>query len=231
MPAMFDPWIPFAAPPWRLSGAVYGVLLNDPAALATLGDAVHQPPYKAPPNAPVLYVKPRNTLAATGSATPVRPDVEAFELGASLGLVVGRTACRVREAQALSYLAGCTLVADLSVPHDSFYRPNVRNKARDGSCLVGPAVVPLASPDAATLHVRVDDRLVQAASMAGMIRPATSLLADVSEFMTLQPGDVLMLGVKAGAPRVRAGQCFSIEAEGLGVLEGRLVPASAEVAA
>ena len=57
--------------PWRLSGVVYGTLLNDPAALAALGEAVNAPPYKAPPRAPVLYLKPRNTLAADGAAVAV----------------------------------------------------------------------------------------------------------------------------------------------------------------
>lgn len=220
---MFDPCIAFDAAPWRLSGVVYGTLLNDPAALAALGNAVDQPPHKAPPRAPVLYLKPRNTLAASGDATPVPADVDSFELGAALGLVIGRSACRVSEAQALSYLAGCTLVADLSVPHDSFYRPGVRFKARDASCLVGPAVVRLAVPDQVLLQVRVDGQPVHSTSTAGMHRPAARLLAEVSDFMTLQPGDVLMLGVKAGAPRLRAGQRYSIEAEGLGRLQGRLV--------
>ena len=47
-------------------GTVYGVALNDPADIAALGEAVHQPPYKTPPQAPVLYLKPRNTWAASG---------------------------------------------------------------------------------------------------------------------------------------------------------------------
>ena len=56
---MTDPSILVDAAPWRLSGVVYGTLLNDPATLAELGDAVHAAPYKAPPRAPVLYLKPR----------------------------------------------------------------------------------------------------------------------------------------------------------------------------
>ena len=222
---MFEPHVPFDAAPWRLSGVVYGTLLNDPAAMTALGAAAHQPPYKAPPSAPVLYVKPRNTLAASGDVVVLPADVAEFELGAALGLVLGRTACRLRADEALAHLAGCTLVADLSVPHDSFYRPSVRFKARDGSCLIGPAVLRVAAPDALTLQVKVDGKLVQQACCAGMARSAARLLADVTEFMTLQPGDVLMLGVCAGAPRLRAGQAFAIEADGLGCLQGRVAAA------
>ena len=58
----------FGFAPYRLSGTVYGVLLNHAPALAALGDAVNAAPYKARPLAPVLYLKPRNTLGAAGSA-------------------------------------------------------------------------------------------------------------------------------------------------------------------
>ncbi len=217
--------------PWRLSGAVYGTLLNDPAALAALGDAVSAPPYKAPPRAPVLYVKPRNTLAASGSATRLPDDADALEIGASLALVIGRTACRVAEADAMAYIAGWALVADLSVPHDSFYRPSVRFKALDGSCLIGPQVVPraaLADPDALQISVTIDGDRPRQFSSAGRQRPVARLLQDVSEFMTLQPGDLLLLGVAAGAPRAAAGQGFSIEAPGVGRLSGRVVAAAAQ---
>lgn len=211
--------------PWRLSGTVLGPLLNDPAALAALGEAVHQPPYRAPPRAPVLYVKPRNTLAGDGAAVPADGEME---LGASLAMVVGRPACRVAAAGALAHVAGWTLVADLSVPHASFYRPSVRFKARDGSCLVGPRVVPAAAVDPAgvVLAVEVDGRVVQQARMGALQRGAAQLLADVSDFMTLHPGDLLMLGVAHGAPRVRPGQRFAIACVGIGTLAGRVEAAA-----
>ena len=60
-----------------------------------------------------------------------------------------------------------------------------------------------------------------------MIRPAARLLADVTEFMTLAPGDVLALGAAAPAPRVRAGQTSRIEIDGLGSLSNRFVEEAA----
>jgi 5-oxopent-3-ene-1,2,5-tricarboxylate decarboxylase/2-hydroxyhepta-2,4-diene-1,7-dioate isomerase len=222
----------FSSAPYRLSGTVYGTLLNHAGALAALGDAVNHAPYKAPPQAPALYLKPRNTLAAPGSSVGVPQEFGELEIGASLGLVIGRTACHVSEAQAMAHLAGYVIVADLSVPHSIFYRPSIRFKARDGSCLIGPRVWPcdtVGAPDALGLQVTVDGRVVQQTSTGGMRRSAARLLADVTEFMTLRPGDVLMLGVVAGAPRARAGQRFAICIAGLGELEGSLV--AEEVAA
>jgi 5-oxopent-3-ene-1,2,5-tricarboxylate decarboxylase/2-hydroxyhepta-2,4-diene-1,7-dioate isomerase len=224
--AILDPRLDFA--PWRLSGTVIGPLLNDPAALAALGAAVDAPPYRAPPRAPVLYVKPRNTLAGSGAEIGAPADGGEYELGATLGLVIGRTACRVAAVHALQHVAGLAIVVDLSVPHASFYRPGVRFKARDGSCIVGAAVARGAlDPDAAVLQVAVDGRPVAAAPMAGLQRPAARLIEDVSEFMTLHPGDLLLLGVRHGAPRVRGGQRFAVAAEGLAGVEAALAAGGA----
>jgi len=206
-------------------GTVYGTLLNHRDALAALGDAVHQPPYKAPPRAPVLYIKPRNTWVGDGDAVHVPAGVDALEIGATLGLVIGRTACRVSAGQALSHLAGYAIVVDISVPHGSFYRPSLRFKARDTFCPIGP-VVPadrLLDPDALGIEVAIDGSLAHRAGTAGLVRSCARLLADVSEFMTLFPGDVLSVGVAAGAPLARAGQRVRVSIGGLGRIENPLL--------
>ena len=193
-------------PPRR--GTVYGALLNQADALAALGAAVHEPPYKAPPKAPILYIKPRNTWVDSGEAIVVPIGVPELEIGATLGLVIGRAACRVSEAEAMSFVAGYVIVNDVSVPHDSYYRPSLRFKARDTFCPIGPFVArdAVGSPDALLITVTVDGETVQRASTAGLIRSAARLLAEVSEFMTLVPGDVLSVGVAAGAPPARRGR-------------------------
>lgn len=219
------PRLEFDVPPYRLSGTVYGTLLNHRSALAALGDAVNQPPYKAAPKAPVLYIKPRNTLNANGGSVPVPASVPALQVGAALGLVIGKVACAVREQDALRYLAGYTVAVDFSVPHDSFYRPSVRFKALDNSCAIGPAVVPreqISDPDALAVKVFIDDVLAQTTATSDMMRGAARLLADVTEFMTLQPGDVLLLGVAAGAPFARPGQRVRVQITGVGSLESVL---------
>jgi 5-oxopent-3-ene-1,2,5-tricarboxylate decarboxylase/2-hydroxyhepta-2,4-diene-1,7-dioate isomerase len=220
--------------PWQLSGTVLGVLLNHRPALAALGDAVHAAPYKAPPQAPVLYVKPRNTQVGDGARVRVPAGVAALEVGAALGLVIGSAACRVSADDALAHVAGLVVVADLSVPHESFYRPSVRLKARDGFCPLGPCVWPLAAVadvDALAVRVAVDGRTVHEANTGERVRTAARLLADVSAFMTLAPGDVLLTGVAAGAPHVAAGHAVSVAIEGLGDLSFALVPEDSQDAA
>ena len=193
--------------PYHLSGVVYGTLLNHEPALQALGGAVNAAPYKAAPRAPVLYLKPRNTLAGNGDPVVVPADAAELEVGAALGIVIGQTACRVSPELALQHVAGYTIVNDVSVPHDVFYRPSIRFKARDGFCPVGPVVVPraaIANPDDLLVQVFVDGELQQRTTTGQRLRTVARLLADVTEFMTLLPGDVLMLGVSAGAPRVPA---------------------------
>ena len=222
--------IPFDVPPYRLSGAVYGALLNHRSALEVLGDAVNRPPYNAAPAAPVLYIKPRNTLAPSGGVVTIPAGTPELEVGACLGLVIGRTACKVAESRALDYVAGYLIVADVSIPHGSYHRPSIRFKARDGFCPLGPAVTAraaVANPDALTIRTHLDGALVQTASTADLIRPAARLLTDVTEFMTLAPGDVLALGAAWPAPRVRSGQTAMIEIDDLSGLTTRFMDAAA----
>jgi 5-oxopent-3-ene-1,2,5-tricarboxylate decarboxylase/2-hydroxyhepta-2,4-diene-1,7-dioate isomerase len=221
--------IPFEVAPFGLSGAVYGALLNHRSALAELGSKVGEPPYNAAPRAPVLYVKPRNTLAVSGDAVAIPAGMTELEIGACLGLVIGRPACNVSIMEALDRIAGYLIVNDVSVPHESFYRPSIRHKARDGFCPLGPAVVArsaIADPDALAIRTYVDGALVQVSSTAELLRSTARLLADVTEFMTLAPGDVLAVGVARPCPRVRAGQSVDIVVDGLGTLSNHFVAAA-----
>jgi 5-oxopent-3-ene-1,2,5-tricarboxylate decarboxylase / 2-hydroxyhepta-2,4-diene-1,7-dioate isomerase len=215
--------------PFVLSGRVYGSLLNHRTALVAVESVAHKPPYNGLPRAPVLFIKPRNTLSVSGSPIEVPAGLQELEVAAMLGLVIGITACRVSEARAHEYIAGYTLVNDVSVPQPNYYRPSVRYKARDGFCPMGPRVAARDSigvPDALTLRTFIDGSLAQEASMSQLVRPIARLLADVTEFMTLAPGDVLAVAAAAPAPRIRAGQTVSIEGDGLGTLANPVVAGS-----
>lgn len=204
---------------------VFGTLLNHHDALAALGEQVLAAPYKAPPQAPILYIKPRNTWVGDGAAVVVPDGVTALTMGATLGLVLGRTACRVREDEALSFVAGYTIANDISVPHSVYYRPSIRFVCRDGFCPMGATVLAsaISDPNALEIQVALDGQTVHRSSTAGLIRSVQKLLCDVTEFMTLHPGDVLLVGVAAGAPLAHAGQRVTIMIDGLGQLEHRLV--------
>ncbi len=206
-------------------GTVYGTLLNHREALAALGDQVNEVPYKAPPKAPILYIKPRNTWAQGGDAVAVPADVTELQMGATLGVVIGHTACKVSATDAMNHVAGYVVMNDISVPHDSFYRPSMRFKCRDGFCPMGEFVprVNVANPDALAVTVAIDGKVVQQTDTAGRVRNIAQLLADVTEFMTLHPGDILSIGIAANSPLAHAGQRVSITIAGVGQIENTLI--------
>ena len=143
---------------------VVGAALNYRQQLEALGEAAHAPPYQRPPQAPVLYIKPANTHAQDGDAILVPADVAEVQVGACLGIVFGRTATRVSAAQALDYVAGYRVVADLSEPHASYFRPALKQQCRDGFCPIGRDLTPAASvanPDALDIEVLVDGQTAQ----------------------------------------------------------------------
>lgn len=205
-------------------GTVYGVLLNDPAALARMATAFHEAPYRAPPRAPVLYVKPRNTFASDGAAVAVPADPGVVRIDATIGAIVGRRATRVDTDDALAFVSAYAIVSDLTLPHESVYRPAVRQRCRDGFCPIGDAT-PAGGFDvaAATLAVAVNGIDVHRRSFADLVRPLPRLLADVTAFMTLDEGDVLLLGGADDAPLARAGDTVTIRVPGLASLTHTLV--------
>ena len=132
-------------------------------------------------------------------------------------------------------VAGYVLLDDLSLPQPNLFRPPVRYNCADGLLGVGPAVLP-ASPDidprGFQLDVRIDGTLRQTVVFADLVRSAPQLLADVAEFMTLRPGDLLMLGCDVlpdSSERLtaQAGQRIEISAPGFEPLVHPLVAEAA----
>ncbi|MBS1230771.1 MAG: 2-hydroxyhepta-2,4-diene,7-dioate isomerase [Proteobacteria bacterium] len=201
----------------NVGATVYGVILNDTVSLQKIG-TLDAAPYQGAPQAPALYIKPANTRAAGGATVTLPRGATTVEVGATLGLVIGSAAARLDAANALEAVCGVVLAADLSLPHASYYRPAIREKCFDGSLPISE-VLPL--PDLSTLVIttEIDGALVDSRSLADLIRPPAQLLADVSEFMTLAAGEVLLVGVRYQAPQAGEGSRVRLSAAGVGSLE------------
>lgn len=202
-------------------GTVYGVILNDAASLQSLGDALEAAPYKGAPKAPVLYIKPANTHAANGATVSLPAGAESVEVGATLGLVMARSVSHLSEVYAMDAVGGVMLVADLSLPHTSYYRPAIREKCFDGACPMGAveSAASLANLADCVLTTEIDGQQVDRRSLADLLRQPARLLADVTDFMSLSRGDVLLLGVRYMAPQAKVGSRVRISAPGLQPLE------------
>lgn len=203
-------------------GTVYGVVLNDRDSLQRMGAALDDAPYKGAPRAPVLYIKPAGTLVGCGAVVSLPAGESAVEVGATLGIVFAQGAARLAPEAVPAAIAGYVVVADLSLPHVSYYRPAIREKCFDGACPVGSRVVPGAEVgDLASISLRtyVDGSLVHTRSLADLLRDVPTLVADVSAFMTLRRGDTLLVGVTWQAAQARAGSRVRVEADRLGAVE------------
>lgn len=196
--------------PWIPQGTVYGTLLNFRREWDLWSPRMAQEPHKAPPQAPVLYIKTANTFCPDGQDLLLQDGVSEVDIGATLGLVIG--------AQAL--VVGAVLLNDWSVPHTSYYRPPVKFRCRDGFLAMGHALTAGQVQDWAKLQIVVhhNGKLVQTVDLRDLKRSLPALLADVGKFMTLQPGDVLMVGTDCLADgtraRARAGDRVAISAPG-----------------
>ncbi len=207
---------------------VVGALLNFRGAWQAMEPAMHQPPHHRPPLHPVLYLKPANTWAADGDPIVLPDGIDEIEVGATVGLVIGRTASRLREAEAMDFVAGYRVVNDVTVPHAAILRPPLKQKCRDGFCPMGP-VVPATAVEAAaalTLQASVNDHDGAVHALPELIRGIAQLLAEVTEFMTLEPDDLLLIGVPENMPRARAGDRVAVEVAGLGRIVNPVVRAS-----
>ncbi len=204
---------------------VVGALLNFRGAWAAMEPAMREAPHHRPPVHPVLYIKPANTWVGPGEAVRLPDDVPEVEVGATLGLVMGRAASRLSEAEALAHVAGYAIVDDVTVPHAAVLRPPMKQKCRDTFCPIGPVVpaAAVADPDALGIRVYVNGQLRQQSDTGQLMRRTAKLVADVTEFMSLEAGDILLVGVPEGAPRVRVGDRVAIEIDGLGRLEHDIV--------
>jgi 5-oxopent-3-ene-1,2,5-tricarboxylate decarboxylase/2-hydroxyhepta-2,4-diene-1,7-dioate isomerase len=201
--------------------AVYGVVLNFRNELAALGEAVNAKPYNQPPRAPILYVKPANTWIGDGEPIALPPGESLLQPGATLGIVFGRAAVRVTERTALDHVAGYCVVNDVRLPHDSYYRPALKQLCRDSFCAIGTPVdhSPAFNLDALTLRTYVNGSLQHEANTRDLVRSASRLIAEISDFMTLGAGDILMIGVPHGRPSARAGDRVRVAVEGIGHIE------------
>ena len=217
--------------PFFPTRTVVGALLEFQGAWQALEPVMAQPPHHRPPVHPVLYIKPANTWARHGDPVLLPPDVTEVEIGATLGISFARAASRVKAAQALSHVAGYCIVNDVTVPHQSLLRPPMRQKCRDGFCPIGPWVSADELRDPGTLEIRsyINGELRQRSHTAQLRRNVAQLIADVSEFMTLAPGDLLLIGVAEQPARARVGDTMAVEIDGIGRLENPLHAETATV--
>ena len=181
------------------------------------------------PSHPSYFFKPASSVAATGDALerPAGTELLAFE--GEIALVIGTRARRVTPEQGWAAVSGVTAANDFGL-YDlraADRGSNVRSKGGDGFTPLGPEVIPAAGLDPAGLRVRtwVNGDLVQEGTTDTLLFPFGQLVADLSQLLTLEPGDVILTGTPAGSSVVVPGDTVEVEVDvpGSKLTSGRLV--------
>ncbi len=192
---------------------------------------------RRPPERPMLFAKWTTSLVGPGDPIVLPPISSAVDYEAELGVVIGRRARGLATADALDAVAGYVCVNDVSARDLQFADGQwTRGKSLDTFCPVGPRLVPAADvPDPQQLGIRcrVNGELLQDSSTAQMVFSVAEIVAFVSTWLTLEPGDLIATGTPAGVgftrkPPIylRPGDEVSVEIDGLGALVNPVVAAS-----
>jgi acylpyruvate hydrolase len=186
-----------------------------------------------PPVVPTFFAKWANALAPPGAEVALPAYSEKVDYEAEVAFVIGRRCKDVAEADALDFVAGYTLLNDLSARDYQFKTPQWGpGKVFDGAAPCGPALVTpdeAGPPDGIEISLTLNGETMQSASTADLIHSIPAVVAFLSKLMTLEPGDLVSTGTPAGVGSVRTprvwlkpGDELVVESPQLGRLETRL---------
>ncbi|MBZ6493963.1 fumarylacetoacetate hydrolase family protein [Natrinema longum] len=173
------------------------------------------------PDRPLLFLKPPNALAAHGDTVTLPAGKERIDHEAELGVVIGEQCRHVSEGDAMDVVEGFTCVNDLSNRDDQRQEQNwVRGKAFDGAAPMGPVLAtPEEVPADAAVRTRVNGETRQDGSRDQLVFSVPELIAEITTYLTLEPGDVIATGTPEGVGPLSDGDEVEIEIEGVGTLE------------
>ncbi|MQA95592.1 MAG: fumarylacetoacetate hydrolase family protein [Streptosporangiales bacterium] len=172
------------------------------------------------PAAPSYFLKPSSSLGASGDAVERPEGTELLAFEGEIALVIGSPARGVSPAEAWSHVAWVTASNDWGLydlrANDK--GANVRNKGRDGYTPVGPELIDARTVDPAALRVRtwLNGELVQEGETSGLLFPFAQIIADLSQHLTLETGDVILTGTPAGASVATPGDVVEVEVDAPG---------------
>ncbi|HYI32263.1 MAG TPA: fumarylacetoacetate hydrolase family protein [Glaciibacter sp.] len=189
-------------------GKVIALHLNYPSRIAQRGRVPEQPSY---------FLKPPTSVSSSGTPIerPAGTELLAFE--GEIALIIGRTTRRVPPEEGWAAVSGVTAANDFGV-YDLRYADkgsNLRSKGGDGFTPVGPSVLDTSAlqPDALRVRTWVNGQLVQEDTTDDLVFPFGRLVADLSQLMTLEPGDLILTGTPAGSSVVQPGDTVEVEVD------------------
>ena len=219
LPEISPQGLRFGAPVAR-PGAVVAIGLNYTAHAAESG--------ATPPEVPVVFLKPTNTIAGPFDAAPIPPSSEKYDWEVELAIVIGKEASYLSSvSEAEGCIAGFAVANDLS--ERDYQIPGAagqwtKGKTLPGSTPLGPWLVPSSDIDAGNLRLQtlVNGEGRQDSNTSDMIFDPATIVHHLSQYMVLEPGDVIITGTPEGValsgrfPFIHPGDVVELEIDGLG---------------
>jgi 2-keto-4-pentenoate hydratase/2-oxohepta-3-ene-1,7-dioic acid hydratase in catechol pathway len=227
---------------WLLdeSKLAYGPCVANPSKIICIGLNYRRHAVEsgmAIPTTPVLFSKFSNTIAAPGEQVALPANAVEYDYEAELGVVIGKRAKNIREQEALSYVLGYCNIDDLSA-RDLQFRTSqwLLGKTLDKFSPIGPYLVTaedVGDPQALDVQCWVNGDLRQNSNTADMIFNVAQLVSYISQYITLEPGDVISTGTPEGVVFgmeeklwLKPGDEVTIEIAGLGRLTNTMIAPS-----
>jgi 2-keto-4-pentenoate hydratase/2-oxohepta-3-ene-1,7-dioic acid hydratase in catechol pathway len=195
---------------------------------------------------PYVFTKPNSTLTNPGDPIVLpKPSPNHIDWECELAIVIGRTCRDASEQNALDFVAGYTIVNDVS---DREFKPNPNRKPRerdkffdwlhgkwhDTFCPLGPSILmadSLTDPTSFSLELSVNGEVMQSDTTNSMIFPVPHIISFISSWITLQPGDIIATGTPSGVGSARGrylrpGDIVEASISNIGVLKNPVVATS-----
>lgn len=189
----------------------------------------------APPEKLMIFTKSPTAIVADEQDLPVHAELtKSLDYEGELAVVISKGGRNIPKQLAYDYVFGYTIAndvtaRDIQTAHGQFFL----GKSLDGSCPMGPYLVTkneLPNSDKLSIVTKVNDEVRQNGNTKSMIYKIDDLIAEISRFVTLEPGDIILTGTPAGVGKgmqpptfLRKGDTVKISIEGIGTLSNRFV--------
>ncbi|HLI81635.1 MAG TPA: fumarylacetoacetate hydrolase family protein [Candidatus Binataceae bacterium] len=186
--------------------------------------------FKAPMlDTPTYFQKPCTALNSHRGSLARPAGTKYLNYEGEVGVIIGKPTRNVSREEAWDYIGGFAPANDVGCQdyRDTDAGSMLRVKGQDGFCPIGPGIVSGVDIRKATLRTFINGKMVQEGAISEMIFPIDYIIADLSRYITLLPGDIILSGTPKNSRPMNIGDLVEVEVTGLGRLSNRVVEAPA----
>ncbi|MFD6198479.1 fumarylacetoacetate hydrolase family protein [Mycobacteriaceae bacterium NPDC060252] len=178
----------------------------------------------APPESPVIFIKPNTSIIGPGLPIQLPPSAAEVHHEGELAIVIGRPCKDVPASRAAEVILGYTIGNDVSArDHQRADGQWTRAKGHDTFCPLGPWIVTDLDPSDLAIRTEVNGEVRQSSRTSLLLHDVGAIVEWVSAVMTLLPGDVILTGTPEGVGPIVDGDTVSVTIEGIGTLSNPVV--------